>query len=148
MAWAPKDVTARGTIRRGAGLHVLARVGLVSQITQAASVVWSPAKTRLLPPSAHTGAMPLRLALKPMFKQLRDEGAPERTLHMRRALRSPRYGVELGGTTCLVILTCFAFSVICPLIPLFGAVICWRVALLAVGRGAGPGGGPGPHCAV
>jgi hypothetical protein len=39
---------------------------------------------------------------------------------MRRAIRSPRYGVELGGTTCLVVLMCLAFAVICPLIPLFG----------------------------
>ena len=63
------------------------------------------------------------MALSPVFRGLRDAGATERTMFMRNALRSPRYGVEYGGNTCLVLLISFAFAVICPLIPLFGALV-------------------------
>jgi hypothetical protein len=56
----------------------------------------------------------------PFSKSMRDDHVAERTLFMRNAIRSPRYGVEYGANTCLILLICFAFAVICPLLPLFG----------------------------
>lgn len=38
---------------------------------------------------------------------------------MRYAIRSPRYGVEFGSSL-LIMLIALTFSVIAPLIPLFG----------------------------
>lgn len=61
------------------------------------------------------------MALVPFVPGMRDTRAAERTLFMRRAIRSPRYGVEYGANICLIILVCFAFATICPLVPLFGA---------------------------
>ncbi|KAI8465074.1 MAG: hypothetical protein J3K34DRAFT_525694 [Monoraphidium minutum] len=61
----------------------------------------------------------IRMAIVPFVKSCRDNAAAERTLFMRSALRSPRYGVEYGANTCLILLICYAFAVICPLIPLF-----------------------------
>jgi hypothetical protein len=52
-----------------------------------------------------------RMALSPFFKSMRDSHATERTVFMRNALRSPRYGVEFGGNLCLVALISFAFAV-------------------------------------
>jgi hypothetical protein len=51
-------------------------------------------------------------------------------------VRSPRYGVEFGGNLCLVVLICFAFAVICPLVPLMGVAFAaghwlfWRCGLI------------------
>lgn len=44
---------------------------------------------------------------------------PARTRFMREAIRSPRYGVEFGSSL-LITLISLAFSIISPLIPLFG----------------------------
>lgn len=44
--------------------------------------------------------------------------------------------MQYGGNTCLVVLICFAFAVICPLVPLFGVFffggmwLFWRYQLI------------------
>lgn len=40
------------------------------------------------------------MALVPFVPGMRDTRAAERTLFMRRAIRSPRYGVEYGANIC------------------------------------------------
>lgn len=77
------------------------------------------------PPADHTGLSPVRRSLLfAVTKGLRlskaeaDDG-PERARFMRTSIPTPRYGVELGGNTCLVVLISLAFAAVCPLIPLF-----------------------------
>ncbi|KIY96999.1 ERD4-related membrane protein [Monoraphidium neglectum] len=78
----------------------------------------------------------IRIGLMPFSKSMRDDHVAERTLFMRNAIRSPRYGVEYGANTCLILLICFAFAVICPLLPLFGVFfflgqwLFWRYQLI------------------
>ncbi|KAI8469089.1 MAG: hypothetical protein J3K34DRAFT_514584 [Monoraphidium minutum] len=91
---------------------------------------------RFLIPQAGVWQAWIRIALRRWFKTLRDDGVPERTAFMRRAIHSPQYGIEYGGNICLVVLICFAFAVICPLIPLFGVAfmagewLYWRYQLI------------------
>jgi hypothetical protein len=56
---------------------------------------------------------------------------PSRVAFMRDAIRSPRFGVEYGSSL-LILLICLAFSIISPLIVLFGCAffagtwVYWR----------------------
>eukprot|EP00878_Enallax_costatus_P009758 GHUV01010191.1.p1 GENE.GHUV01010191.1~~GHUV01010191.1.p1 ORF type:complete len:1012 (+),score=268.71 GHUV01010191.1:434-3469(+) len=60
---------------------------------------------------------------------------PPRVEFMRYAIRSPRYGVEFGSSL-LIMLIALAFSIIAPLIPLFGLAffagmwVFWRYQLI------------------
>lgn len=63
---------------------------------------------------------------------------PARTVFMREAIRSPRYGIEFGSGL-LILLISLAFSIISPLIPLFGFAffagmwLFWRYASTCTG---------------
>lgn len=63
---------------------------------------------------------------------------PPRTHFMRHAIRSPRYGVEFGSAL-LIMLICIAFSIICPLMLIFGATfyagmwLFWRCGFFGGG---------------
>lgn len=107
-------------------------------------------------PTARPPALPLpSSALSPVIKTFRDgDSVPERTRYMRYAIRSPRYGVELGGNASVYILVSFAFAVVCPLVTLLGAALCAgeRVAACRGLRRAAPcehtamcSGRPQPH---
>jgi hypothetical protein len=113
------------------------------------------------PPSSRPrrarAARPARAALNWLSGRARaKEGAPARgaaAAAPRRALpsaaRAPRYGLELGGTTCLVALMCLAFAVSCPLVPLLGAAFFageWLRARCAGAGGGGEGAGEGRRC--
>eukprot|EP00882_Tetradesmus_deserticola_P006668 GHRQ01007021.1.p1 GENE.GHRQ01007021.1~~GHRQ01007021.1.p1 ORF type:complete len:398 (+),score=195.57 GHRQ01007021.1:139-1194(+) len=60
---------------------------------------------------------------------------PSRVAFMRDAIRSPRFGVEYGSSL-LILLICLAFSIISPLIVLFGCAffgatwVYWRYQLI------------------
>ncbi|GBF87290.1 ERD4-related membrane protein [Raphidocelis subcapitata] len=65
-----------------------------------------------------------------------EEALPERERFTRTAIPSPRYAIELGGNTCLVMLVSLAYAAVCPLIPLFAvAYFClewlyWRYSFI------------------